>query len=155
MKTNIICIGKLKENYLNEANAEYSKRLKRFTELNIIEIQSEKIYENISQKEEDIIKNKEGEKIIEKSLKIKDTVFFPLFPYGKMLDSYEFANLLEKNPKHTFIIGGTLGLSKDVLNIGKNISFSKLTFSHQIMRMILLEQIFRACKIVNNEKYHR
>ena len=152
-KTNIIALGKLKEKYLKDAVGEYSKRLGRFTSLTITELNDEKISE--SQSEFTKVKNIEGKKVLNILDNLKDYTVFPLSPSGIMIDSLGFAKMLDDNPKHVFIIGGTLGLSDSVLKRGKNISFSPMTFSHQIMRVILLEQIFRGYKINNGQVYHR
>ena len=154
-KTNIITVGKLKEKYLKDAVGEYSKRLGRFTTLTITELADEKIQDNASQAIIEKIKNIEGEKILNIVDKLKDYTVFPLSPQGQMLDSIAFANMIDQNPKHVFIIGGTLGLSDSVLKFGRPISFSPMTFSHQIMRVILLEQIFRGYKINTGQTYHR
>ena len=155
---NIICIGKIKENYLKDAILEYSKRLSRYCKLNIIEITDEQIPNNLNNKISDNIKNIEGTKILSY---IKNSYVISLDLNGKQFSSEEFSNKLENialniNSNISFIIGGSLGLSKDViLNSNELICFSKMTFPHQLIRVFLLEQIFRAFKIQNNETYHR
>ena len=141
----IICVGKLKENYLKEATFDYIKRIGKYHKINIIEINEEKTI--------DI----EGEKILQK---VKDDYVIALDLNGDKLSSVEFSNLLDKtfitNSKISFIIGSSLGLSTKVKQrSNKTISFSDLTFPHGLFRVILLEQIYRAFKIINNEKYHK
>lgn len=155
---NIVCVGKIKENYLKDAIGEYSKRLSRFCSLNIIEVPDEKIAENASQKEENLVKEKEGINIIN-HLK-KDSYIIALDLGGKELDSIDFSNkikdLSQFNGNITFIIGGSLGLSSNVLSLcNELICFSKMTFPHQLIRVFLLEQIYRTFKILNNETYHK
>ena len=155
---NIICVGKIKENYLKDAILEYSKRLSRYCKLNIIEITDEQIPNNLNNKISENIKNIEGTKILSY---IKNSYVISLDLNGKQFSSEEFSNKLENiainiNSNISFIIGGSLGLSKDViLNSNELICFSKMTFPHQLIRVFLLEQIFRAFKIQNNETYHR
>ena len=155
---NIICVGKLKENYLKDAIDEYKKRLSRFCELNIIELNDEKIPDNSNEKIDNDIKEKEGKNII--GHLGKDAYNIALDLGGKQFDSIEFSKKIEdisfiKN-NINFIIGGSLGLSKEVLdNVNEKVSFSRLTFPHQLMRLFLIEQIYRAFKIMNNEQYHK
>ena len=156
---NIICVGKIKETYLKEAIFEYTKRLLKYCTLNLIELPDEKIPNNPSEKEIDIIKNKEGSNIISQIK--KDTYLICLDLKGKQFSSEEFSEKLENislnyNSSITFVIGGSLGISNDVLNKANElISFSKMTFPHQLFRVFLLEQIYRAFKISNNENYHK
>lgn len=155
---NIICVGKLKEEYLKEAVKEYSKRLSKYCNLNIIEIQDEKLPDKISDKTIEETKIKEGQKILN-NLK-KDSYTIALDLKGKQYKSEEFSEKIETIKLNgfstiNFIIGGTLGISQEVLNNSNElICFSKMTFPHQLIRVFLLEQIFRACKISNNETYH-
>ena len=159
LKINIICIGKIKENYLKDAINEYVKRLSKYCNINIIELLDEKIPNNPSEKDSLIIKNKEGEKILN-HLK-KDSYIICLDLKGKQYTSEEFSKKLEEIPLNhssevSFVIGGSLGIAKDVLDIADElISFSKMTFPHQLFRVLLLEQTFRAFKISNNEAYHK
>ena len=153
----IICVGKIKELYLKDAINEYSKRLSKYCILNIVEIPDEKLPNTLNDKLSQNIKYIEGEKILSH---IKDSYIFCLDLKGKQFSSEEFAtkisNISLNNSKITFIIGGTLGLSEKVLaNSNELISFSKMTFPHQLIRVFLLEQIFRGFKIINNETYHR
>ena len=155
---NIICVGKIKENYLKDAIQEYSKRLSKYCKLNILELPDEKIPDNLNPSLEQEIKNKECKNIINH---IKNSTYIiSLDLKGKELSSEEFSNRLEKieleSSSITFIIGGSLGLTNEVLNISnEKICFSKLTFPHQLIRVFLLEQIFRAFKIRYGENYHR
>ncbi len=155
---NILCVGKIKENYLKEAILEYSKRLSKYCNLNIIEVQDEKVPDKLSDKIIDNIKNIESEKML-KYIK-KDTCLIALDLKGKELNSEEFSDEIEKISLNyssiTFIIGGTLGISDSILNkCDKKICFSKMTFPHQLIRVFLLEQIFRGFKIAKGEIYHR
>lgn len=155
---NIICVGKLKENYLKDAINEYCKRLSKYCKLDIIEIADEQIPNNINDKISYNIKNIEGSKIISN---LKNSYVISLDLKGKQYSSEEFSKKLENislfiNSNITFIIGGSLGLSDEVLEKSNElICFSKMTFPHQLIRVFLLEQIFRAFKIQNNETYHR
>lgn len=159
LKINIICVGKIKETFFREAINEYSKRLNKYCTLNIIELQDEKIPNNASEKENLIVINKEGQNIIN-NLK-KDSYIICLDLKGKQVSSEQFSEKIKNislnyNSTITFIIGGSLGLSKDVLDISDELlCFSKMTFPHQLFRVILLEQIYRAFKIINNETYHK
>ena len=154
---NVICVGKIKESFFRDAILEYSKRLSRFCNLTITELQDEKIPEKASKKIEQEIKEKEGQNII--SHIKKDSYVIALDLTGKELDSVALSQKIENlsisNSSITFIIGGTLGISSEVLNCAdEKICFSKMTFPHQLIRVFLLEQLFRAFKISNNETYH-
>lgn len=147
---NIICIGKIKENYLKDAIQEYSKRLSKYCNLNIIELSDEKLPNNLSDKLISQIKNTEGDKII---AQIKDSYVFCLDLKGKQFTSEEFSNKITNLSLNysniTFIIGGTLGLSENVLaKSNELICFSKMTFPHQLIRVFLFEQLFRGFKII-------
>lgn len=158
LSINIICVGKLKEDYLKQAIAEYSKRLSKYCNLNFIELQDEKLPNKINNSVIEEIKNKECNKILE-NIK-KDSFVFSLDLKGKQYSSEEFSKEIDNislnfNSSITFIIGGTLGLNDEVLNrSNKLICFSKMTFPHQLIRVFLLEQLFRAFKISHNETYH-
>lgn len=148
----IICVGKVKEKYLREAIEEYKKRLSKYTKLEIIEVN------DIDNSDIDIVLLKEKE-LIEKHIGIKDFVI-TLEIEGNMLNSVELAkkidNIFNTNSTITFIIGGSLGLHQDIKNRSNyKLSFSKLTFPHQLFRVNLLEQIYRVFKINNNESYHK
>ena len=156
---NIEHIKKIKENYLKDAIVEYSKRLSKYCNLNIIELPDEKLPNNLNETLEESIKQKECKNVIA-HLK-KDSYIISLDLKGKELSSEEFSKKLEDislnlNSSITFIIGGTLGLTKEIIDISKeSICFSKMTFPHQLIRVFLLEQIFRAFKISKGENYHR
>jgi len=158
MKITIIAVGKIKEKYLIEGIKEYSKRLSKYTKLEIIEVPDEHAPENLSKKELVIIKDKEGDKI---ESRIKDSYVIALAIKGIMFTSEELANKIEDiktyNSSHiTFIIGGSLGLAKSILRKANlKMSFSEMTFPHQLMRLILLEQVYRSFRINNNEPYHK
>ena len=158
LSINIICVGKIKENYLKDAISEYSKRLSKYCNLNIIELPDEKLPNQLSQKNIYEVKNIEGNKILAHIKKDSYTICLDL--KGKQFSSEEFSAKIDSialnfNSSINFIIGGTLGLSKDVLEkANEKICFSKMTFPHQLIRVFLLEQLFRAFKISNNETYH-
>ena len=158
MKITIITVGKLKEKYLIEGIKEYSKRLSKYTNLDLIEVKDEHAPENLSQKDIDIIKDKEGERILSK---LKDSYIITLAIEGKQLNSEDLAMTIENiktyhNSHITFIIGGSLGISDGIKNKSDLLlSFSKMTFPHQLMKLILLEQIYRSFRINNNEPYHK
>lgn len=156
---NIICIGKIKEIFFKDAIDEYSKRLSKYCILNITELSDEKIPNNASDKELLIVKDKEAQTILN-HIK-RDSYIICLDLKGKQFSSEEFSRKIQNislnyNSSITFIIGGSSGISTKVLNIANElISFSKMTFPHQLFRVFLLEQIFRAFKIMNNETYHK
>lgn len=159
MKITLISVGKIKEKYLKDAINEYSKRLTKYCNLKFIEVNDEKAPDNLSEKDELIIKNKEGNKILEK---IKDQQYvIALDLKGKQRTSEEFSKEMENlsiygNSDIVFIIGGSLGLSDDVIKCSNDqISFSKMTFPHQLMKVILIEQIYRAYRIIKGEPYHK
>lgn len=148
----VICVGKIKEKFFKEALEEYQKRLSKYTKLSIIEV------EDINLNNEELIKQKESELIL-KHIDKKDYVI-TLEIGGKQLTSIELSNkiqdLEQTNPNITFIIGGSYGLDEEIKKLSNfKLSFSKLTFPHQLFRIILLEQIYRAYKIKNNESYHK
>lgn len=153
---NLIVVGKLKEEYWRAAEKEYLKRLTASVELNIHEIREE----SFSEKDPiDLIKEKEGKKILEVLEKIKDSLVVVLEEKGKQFSSVDFAKNLSNwsglSHSITFVIGGPLGLSKSVTSkANMNFSLSPLTFTHQMARVILLEQIYRAMMISSNRKYH-
>lgn len=159
MKITLITVGKIKEKYLKDAIAEYSKRLSRYCKLEIVEVADEKTPDNASDTVEDAIRDKEGERIL-KYVK-EDAYVITLEIAGKMLTSEEMAEKIEKlgvqGTSHIiFIIGGSIGLGKEILKRSDYaLSFSKMTFPHQLMRVILLEQIYRSYRIMNHEPYHK
>lgn len=159
MKISIITVGKIKEKYFTMAIEEYSKRLSRYIKLDIIEVADEKTPDGASYTEEEQIREKEGERILKN---VKDDAYvITLEIEGSMLDSVELSKKINSigvsGKGHiTFIIGGSLGLCKSVKNRADyKLSFSKMTFPHQLMRVILLEQIYRSYRILNNEPYHK
>lgn len=159
MKITILCVGKVKEKFYRDAIDEYTKRLSRYSKLEIIEVADEKTEENSSETEIALIKNKEGERLL-KHIK-EDAYVIALSIDGKQLDSEELSKKINslgiQGTSHIyFVIGGSLGLSDEVIKRANyKLSFSKMTFPHQLMRVILLEQIYRAYRIVNNEPYHK
>lgn len=159
MNITIISVGKLKEKYLKLGIDEFKKRLSKYCKLDMIEIDDEKCPENLSEKDMEIVKNKEGQKILSK---VKSNSYvIALAIDGKNLSSEELADTMSKlavrgNSHITFIIGGSLGLADDVLKRADyKLSFSKMTFPHQMMKLILLEQVYRTYRINNNEPYHK
>ena len=159
MNISIICVGKLKEKYWSDAVAEYSKRLKRFCNLEITELKETRLPDKAGQAEEEQVKESEGEEILKK---IKDNVYvIALEVQGKKLSSEKLAAKIEDlaldgHSNLAFVIGGSLGLSKAVSRRADySLSFSDMTFPHQMMRVILLEQIYRSFKINRNETYHK
>ena len=159
MRINIVCVGKIKEKYLKLGIDEFKKRLSKYCKLEIIELEDEKAPENLSDKEMLMIKEKEGKKILSK---IKDNSYvIALAIDGKNLSSEELAETINKLGVRgisniTFVIGGSLGLSDEVWSRADyKLSFSKMTFPHQLMRLILLEQVYRAYRINNGEPYHK
>lgn len=159
MKITIVCVGKIKEKFYTEAIKEYSKRLSRYCSLNIIEVSDERTKEQASETEISLIKKKEGERIL-KALH-EDGYVIALTIDGNQPDSLELADKIEKmgltGVSHIyFVIGGSLGLSDEVLKrTDEHLSFSKMTFPHQLMRVILLEQIYRSFRIIHHEPYHK
>lgn len=154
----IICIGKLKETYLKSAIDEYSKRLAKYCKLDILELPDEKIPLKLNINLSNEIKSKECEHIL-RCLK-KDSYVIALDLKGKQLTSEDFSseiqNLSMTSSHITFIIGGSLGLTDELLNAcHQKLCFSKMTFPHQLIRVFLLEQLFRAFKIAKGETYHR
>ncbi|MGL4847354.1 MAG: 23S rRNA (pseudouridine(1915)-N(3))-methyltransferase RlmH [Clostridium sp.] len=159
MNITLITVGKLKEKYLKQAIDEYSKRLSRYCKLEIIELADEKTPDNASEKEELQIKEKEGKAILSK---IKENAFVIAMDLGgKNLTSEEFSKFIEQqgvigNSNIVFLIGGSLGLSDEVKRRANyKLCFSKMTFPHQLFRVMLLEQVYRAYRIMKGEPYHK
>lgn len=159
MQITIITVGKLKEKYLKEGINEYLKRLSPYVKISIIEVSDEKSPDNYSENELLQVKEKEGDKVL---LHIKDNQYvIALVIEGESLSSEDLASEIDKlityGKSHiVFIIGGSLGLSKEVYKrADKHLSFSKMTFPHQLMRLILVEQIYRVFKINKGETYHK
>ena len=159
MKITLITVGKIKEKYLKDAIAEYSKRLSRYCKLDVVEVADEKTPDNASETVENAIREKEAERIL-KYIK-EDAYIITLEINGRQLSSEEMAEKIEKlgiqGISHIiFIIGGSIGLGKAVLDKSDfALSFSKMTFPHQLMRVILLEQVYRSYRIINGEPYHK
>ena len=159
MNITLICVGKIKEKYYTDAINEYQKRLSKYAKLKIIQCDDEKTPQGASIKEEELIKEKEGERIL-KNIP-DDAKLIALCIDGKEYDSMSFSRYMEdmqiRGASHIcFIIGGSLGLSHLVTEkCDLKLSFSKMTFPHQLMRVILLEQIYRGFKIIKNEPYHK
>lgn len=159
MNIRIISVGKIKEKYIREGIEEFSKRLSRYCKLEIIELNDERAPENLSKKDMEIVKNREGERILPKIP--QNTFIISLEIQGRQLTSEGLSEKLENLMIDgindvTFIIGGSLGLSKEVMKRSNfKLSFSKMTFPHQLMRLILLEQIYRSFRIMKNEPYHK
>lgn len=159
MKITLITVGKIKEKYLKDAIAEYTKRLSKYCKLDIIEVADEKTPDNASETVEDQIRSKEAERILKN---VKDDAYvITLEIQGKQLTSEQLADKIEtlgiNGTSHIiFIIGGSIGLGYEVLKRSNYaLSFSKMTFPHQLMRVILLEQIYRSYRIINGEPYHK
>ena len=159
MKITLVTVGKIKEKYLEAAIAEYSKRLSRYCKLEIVQVADEKTPDNASELMEKQIKEKEGERILSH---IKDGAYVVALAIdGKQLSSEELADLVEglgvRGESHIqIVIGGSLGLADSVLKRADyKLSFSRMTFPHQLMRVILLEQIYRSYRIISGEPYHK
>ena len=159
MKITVITVGKIKEKFLKDAIAEYSKRLSKYCKLEIIEVADEKTPDQASEVVENGIRNKEAERIMKY---VKDDAFvITLEIKGKLLTSEELADKINQlgiqGKSHiAFIIGGSIGLGEEVLKRSDYaLSFSKMTFPHQLMRVILLEQVYRSYRIINGEPYHK
>ncbi|SHM97221.1 23S rRNA (pseudouridine1915-N3)-methyltransferase [Anaerosporobacter mobilis DSM 15930] len=159
MKITVLCVGKIKEKYFTLGIDEYAKRLSRYCKLEIIEVPDEKTPDNASENEELQIKAKEGDKLLRY---IKDNAFvIALAIEGKMLTSEELSEKMEQlgingDSNVVFVIGGSLGLDKRILDRADyKLSFSKMTFPHQMMRMVLLEQVYRGFRIMKGEPYHK
>lgn len=159
MNIELICVGKIKENYLEDAIKEYSKRLSRYCKLKITELKDEKTVDGQSPALDEKVKDTEGERIVS-SLR-DDAVKIILDLNGTQLSSLDFSKKMQDymvSGKGTvqFVIGGSLGLSKNVLaKADFLLKFGEFTFPHQLMRVMLLEQIYRSFRIMNNEPYHK
>ena len=159
MKITIITVGKIKEKYLKDAIAEYSKRLSKYCKLEIVEVADEKTPDNASETVENQIRAKEGERILKY---VKDDAYVVTLEIkGRQVTSEELTDKIDtlgiQGTSHiTFIIGGSIGLGEQVLaRSDYALSFSKMTFPHQLMRVILLEQIYRSYRIIHGEPYHK
>ena len=159
MKITLVTVGKIKERYFEDAIREYAKRLSRYCKLDIIQVADEKTPDGAGEAIERQIKEKEGQRIL--SLIRDDAYVIALAIEGKMLDSEELAERIEKLgvsgiSQIVFVIGGSLGLSAQVMKRADYaLSFSRMTFPHQLMRVILLEQIYRSYRIIHKEPYHK
>ena len=159
MKISIVSVGKLKEKYLKQGIQEYLKRLGAYAKVDVIEVADEKAPENMSEAEMLEVKRKEGERIL--SQIAPDTYVITLEINGKMLSSEQLAAKMDElatygKSKIVFVIGGSLGISDDVQKRSDlALSFSKMTFPHQLMRLILLEQVYRGFRINRGEAYHK
>lgn len=159
MKITILAVGKLRERFFTEAVAEYSKRLSKYCTLEILQVADEKTPDGAGEAVNEQIREKEGARLL---AKIKETSFvITLEINGNRLDSVELADMLQEKMVHAesslvFVIGGSLGLSEAVRRRSDYaLSFSKMTFPHQLMRVILLEQLYRSFKILKGEPYHK
>lgn len=159
MNITIVCVGKIKEAFYKDAVNEYAKRLSRYCRFQVIEVADEKTPDQTTEHEEDLIRQKEAERIL-KQIK-EDAYVVALAIQGKKLDSVAFSEYIEQlgvqgKSSLVFVIGGSLGLHTSVLKRADDrISFSDMTFPHQLMRVILAEQIYRGFRIMNGEPYHK
>ena len=154
----LVVVGKLKEKFHKDEVNEYLKRLSKYAKVNLIEVEEEKIKDNSSLKENEQILNKEGSNIL-KQIKENEFVFL-LDLHGKEISSEEFASKIDQLMINystiTFVIGGSLGVSEDLRRRSNfKLKLSPMTFTHQMTRIIILEQIYRAFKIMKNESYHK
>ena len=159
MNIRVICVGKIKEKYLVQGISEYVRRLSRYAKIQVIEVEDEKAPESLSPAEEQLVRKKEGVRL--KKHFRQDGVKIILAIDGKSLSSEEFSDQLQQygvsgKSQFDFVIGGSLGLDDDIIKQADLLlSFSKFTFPHQLMRLILLEQIYRAFRIAKGEPYHK
>ncbi len=159
MNIRILSVGKIKEQYLQQAISEYEKRLSGYSKIELITVPDERIVEKASSKEEENVKRKEGKLLLSK---IKDHDYVILVDlHGEEYDSLQFAEYLHQQmnkgiSSFTFVIGGSLGFSEEVIQRAqKRICLSKMTFTHQFAKLIIMEQIYRAFKILHHETYHK
>ena len=161
MNVTVLCVGKLKEKYWIDAVEEYSKRLSRFCKLTILEIQEERLSDNAGSAGEKAVIDTESRNILKKISRSPSTYLIALDVNGKSFSSVDLAEKIsglgiDGKSDIVFIIGGSLGLSQELLEqVDMRLSFSKMTFPHQMMRVILLEQVYRTFKINGNEAYHK
>ncbi|MER2077685.1 23S rRNA (pseudouridine(1915)-N(3))-methyltransferase RlmH [Psychrobacillus psychrotolerans] len=159
MNIQIVSVGKLKEKYLKMGIEEYTKRLGAYARIDLVEVADEKAPENLSEADMEIVKKKEGDRILSKIG--ADTYVIALAIEGKMKTSEQLAGDIESlmtygRSKIAFVIGGSLGLHEDVMKRSdEKLSFSKMTLPHQLMKLVLVEQIYRAFRIMKNEPYHK
>ncbi|MEK4086304.1 23S rRNA (pseudouridine(1915)-N(3))-methyltransferase RlmH [Psychrobacillus sp. FSL K6-1415] len=159
MNIQIVSVGKLKEKYLKMGIEEYTKRLGAYAKIDLVEVPDEKAPENLSEADMEIVKKKESDRILAKIG--LDTYVIALAIEGKMKSSEQLANDMESlmtygRSKIAFVIGGSLGLHEDVLKRSdEKLSFSKMTLPHQLMKLVLVEQVYRAFRILKGEPYHK
>ena len=159
MKIDILAVGKIKEYYYRDAADEYIKRLSRYAKVSVIEVKDDRTREGASDRENDLVKNAEETRLMQHI--DDDAVIIPLCIEGRQYSSEQFADLITEienrgNSHIQFVIGGSLGLAQQIKDRGYvKLSFSQMTFPHQLMRVVLLEQIYRAYRIKNNEPYHK
>ncbi|MEC0303636.1 23S rRNA (pseudouridine(1915)-N(3))-methyltransferase RlmH [Terribacillus saccharophilus] len=159
MKITIISVGKLKEKYLKQGIEEYTKRLGAYAKVDLIEVPDEKAPENLSEADMQIVKQKEGDRILSKIG--PDDYVISLEIKGQMITSEQLASKIDGlatygKSKIVFVIGGSLGLSEEVMQRSDYaLSFSKMTFPHQLMKLVLVEQVYRAFRIIKGEPYHK
>ncbi len=159
MQFTILCVGKIKESYFTNAIKEYIKRLGRYAKVSVIEVADEQTPDKASDMEMEQIKEKEAQRLLKH---VKDSMYLVALDlkgkeYDSVAFSYHISNLMLQGKSHiVFVIGGSLGLHSSVLSrADEKICFSKMTFPHQLMRVILLEQVYRAMRIMNHEPYHK
>lgn len=161
MKITLLTVGRIKEKYFTDAVKEYTKRLSRYCEIHVEEVADEAVPEKASDAVSDMIRHKEGERLLKALDRFTSAYVIALAIDGKSYDSVAFSehicDLQVRGNSHLiFVIGGSIGLCTQVLNrANEKISFSKMTFPHQLMRVITLEQIYRAMRIARNEPYHK
>ena len=161
MKITILCVGKVKEKYFRDALEEYAKRLSRYCTFEVLEVADEMTPDGASKATEEQIREKEGMRLLDKLSKMSDPFLITMEIEGRTVSSEQLAKLVSNitvrgNSHIVFVIGGSLGLSKAVIQrANEHISFSALTFPHQLMRVILAEQIYRSFRIINGEPYHK
>lgn len=159
VKITIAAVGKVREKFIKDGIKEYTKRLSRFCNIEIIEVQDEQVPNNISITQEELIRKKEGERILKRIR--QDSILIALDINGEKFDSEGFAKKINQyaiigNPHITFIIGGSIGLDYEIIKTANlKLSLSDMTFPHQLVRVILLEQIYRSFKIIKGEPYHK
>ncbi|MEC0281541.1 23S rRNA (pseudouridine(1915)-N(3))-methyltransferase RlmH [Terribacillus saccharophilus] len=159
MKITIISVGKLKEKYLKQGIEEYTKRLGAYAKVDLIEVPDEKAPENLSEADMQIVKQKEGDRILSKIGPVDYVISLEI--KGQMITSEQLASKIDSlatygKSKIVFVIGGSLGLSEEVMQRSDYaLSFSKMTFPHQLMKLVLVEQVYRAFRIIKGEPYHK
>ena len=159
MKITVACVGKIKEKFYTMAIDEYTKRLSAYANIEIMQVEDEKAPENLSPAQEEQIRSREAVRLL-KGIK-ENSYVITLEIGGKQLDSVELSRFIDDtlsrgNSHLTFVIGGSLGLGREVRERADfRLSFSKMTFPHQLMRVILLEQLYRSQRISHNQPYHK